>query len=346
MRARRLYLDVTNYILFTMWIVVRVSLISMILAHHNAIKIPSNKYEMVLEYAYFITQKQLLMNFFNIVLCLVRMFKFYRFQPRLAVVNGTLAKAGPDLFHFMLMFLTVLYGFAVITNILFGPQMPQYSSLERAFDTGFAYMNTAAPDIAKMSNVNGIMAMVWYTSFMFLVTIVLLNVLLAILVDSYLASKEEQDEKWKQEGYDTLPSMIDQIISWNLVKHLTTFGAIHEDLLLRILEQIKNSKEAEHECVLWEMSEKDARVTISDIYNAIPLSVRESGKLTMETIARSPFIRWSDYEDEDGDGGDIVEPELAPDDIKLYEQIRHLVNKNAQLHFDHRQTLIQGGLGD
>jgi hypothetical protein len=130
------------------------------------------------------------------------------------------------------------------------------------------------------------------------------------------------------------------------VKHLTTFGAIHEDLLLRILEQIKNSKEAEHECVLWEMSEKDARVTISDIYNAIPLSVRESGKLTMETIARSSFIRWSDYEDEDGDGGDIVEPELAPDDIKLYEQIRHLVNKNAQLHFDHRQTLIQGGLGD
>ena len=311
MRARRLYLDVTNYILFTMWIVVRVSLISMILAHHNAIKIPSNKYEMVLEYAYFITQKQLLMNFFNIVLCLVRMFKFYRFQPRLAVVNGTLAKAGPDLFHFMLMFLTVLYGFAVITNILFGPQMQQYSSLARAFDTGFAYMNTAAPDIAKMSNVNGIMAMVWYTSFMFLVTIVLLNVLLAILVDSYLASKEEQDEKWKQEGYDTLPSMIDQIISWNLVKYLTTFGAIHEDLLLRILEQM-----------------------------------RESGKLTMETIARSPFIRWSDYEDEDGDGGDIVEPELAPDDIKLYEQIRHLVNKNAQLHFDHRQTLIQGGLGD
>ena len=70
MRAHRLYLDVANYILFTMWIVVRVSLISMILSPHNAIKIPSNKYEMVLEYAYAITQKQLLMTFFNMVLCL------------------------------------------------------------------------------------------------------------------------------------------------------------------------------------------------------------------------------------------------------------------------------------
>ena len=44
--------------------------ISPILAYHDAIEILTNKYEMVLEYAYAITQKQLLMTFFNIVLCL------------------------------------------------------------------------------------------------------------------------------------------------------------------------------------------------------------------------------------------------------------------------------------
>ena len=44
--------------------------ISPILAYHDTIEILTNKYEMVLEYAYAITQKQLLMTFFNMVLCL------------------------------------------------------------------------------------------------------------------------------------------------------------------------------------------------------------------------------------------------------------------------------------
>merc|ERR1719263_1696921 len=168
----------------------------MILSEGNSIQIPTNKYEMVLEYSSLIVQSQLVMNFFNILLCLIRMFKYYRFQPRLAVVNQTLTTAGPDLFHFLLMFLTFLYGFGVITHILFGPQMPQFGlSWYNALSTSFVYMLTAAPNIAAMATVNGPMAALWYTCFMFLVAIILLNVPLAILVDSYMAGKDAELEK-------------------------------------------------------------------------------------------------------------------------------------------------------
>jgi len=37
----------------------------------------------------------------------------------------------------------------------------------------------------------------WYISFMFLVAVILLNVLLAIIVDSYMSAKEEELETWQ-----------------------------------------------------------------------------------------------------------------------------------------------------
>ena len=41
------------------------------------------------------------------------------------------------------------------------------------------------------------MAVLWYISFMFLVAVILLNVLLAIIVDSYMSAKEEELETWQ-----------------------------------------------------------------------------------------------------------------------------------------------------
>lgn len=136
---------------------------------------------------------------------LVRMFKFYRFQPRLAIVNQTLQKAAPDLFHFLLMFVTFIYGFSVITHILFGPQLIFFASISESMATTFTYMLTAAPNQAAVANVDGEMAVVWYLCFMIIVTIILLNVLLAILVDSYMAAKEEELEHWQELGYEELP---------------------------------------------------------------------------------------------------------------------------------------------
>lgn len=62
------YLDSFNMIFFVLWIAIRIALVSMILSAGNRIEVPTNQYEMVLEYAEQITQKQLLMNFFNILM--------------------------------------------------------------------------------------------------------------------------------------------------------------------------------------------------------------------------------------------------------------------------------------
>jgi len=72
------------------------------------------------------------------------------------------------------------------------------------------------------------MAVLFYNLFMLLVAVILLNVLLAILVDSYMKAKEEELERWAEQGYDELPNMIDQLFSYQTLRHLFVFTAIHE----------------------------------------------------------------------------------------------------------------------
>ena len=52
-------------------------------------------------------------------------------------------------------------------------------------------------------------------------------------------------------------SMIEQLFSLNLLRHLVSFGAIHEALLLRTLEGIKKSKEEEQGCPLHEIEDAE-----------------------------------------------------------------------------------------
>ncbi len=42
-----------------------------------------------------------------------------------------------DLYHFLLMFITFLFGFAVMSNVLFGPQLYRFSTLQESLMTGW-----------------------------------------------------------------------------------------------------------------------------------------------------------------------------------------------------------------
>eukprot|EP00960_Hanusia_phi_P007106 202272-Hanusia_phi.AAC.2 len=173
--------DFLNYLLFIYYIILRISLTQMITAKENIIQVKQSLE--VKERAASIIQSQLLGNFFNVLLCLLKCFKYYRFQPRLAIVNNTLEKSIPDLYHFALMFMTFLYGFSAISHVLFGPEMHMFSTLPIALSSGWMMMLGAGLDhFASMARVDGKMAVVFYTTFIFLVNIVLLNILLAILV--------------------------------------------------------------------------------------------------------------------------------------------------------------------
>ena len=74
------------------------------------------------------TMMMLFRNIANLFVVLVLVFKFTRFQGRLAVVNGTFANAGENLFHFAIVFIVTVMLYSVMGQVVFGTTMPEYRS--------------------------------------------------------------------------------------------------------------------------------------------------------------------------------------------------------------------------
>jgi len=72
--------------------------------------------------------RMLFRNIANLFVVLVLVFKFTRFQGRLAVVNGTFANAGENLFHFAIVFIVTVMLYSVMGQVVFGTTMPEYRS--------------------------------------------------------------------------------------------------------------------------------------------------------------------------------------------------------------------------
>jgi len=137
-------------------------------------------------------------------------------------------------------------------------------------------------DFAALAYADGYMAPVFFISFMFLVQIILLNVLLAILVDSYALAKEMTVEMYGGEE-DNMPSLASDI--GTILKHATAWGAVSDDVLLRAVEE------------LIEMERESA--TVQDILEIIPETVRQKGKITAESIFKNGSIEVVEHEEEE-----------------------------------------------
>jgi hypothetical protein len=152
-----------------------------------------------------VTLLQTVMTFYPIIICF-RLFKAFHAQQRLAVVTKTMQVAFVDLSHFLLVFLCVFLSFATSGMVLFGRDMVEFADFTRAFmgcfrlllgDIDFDTMKDAGRDVASL----------WLLLFMPLTVLLLLNMLLAIIMDSYTAVKT---------GAGNSPSLITEIV--NMVK--------------------------------------------------------------------------------------------------------------------------------
>ena len=155
----------------------------------NALTLPMNNYPAALETAAELQISQLRVNIINILFVIFRFFKLYKFQDQLRELTDTFSAAWIDLYHFFIMFLLVFTGFSLIGHIMFGQQMFDYSSVIRAFVTQFEMMMNNY-DYTAMSRISPIFAPMFLSSFVFIASICLINILVAILMDAYDAATD------------------------------------------------------------------------------------------------------------------------------------------------------------
>ena len=135
----------------------------------------------------------IMFNVMNLFVILFLIFKFTRFQGRLAVVNNTLKYSMENLFHFFIIFLATLAMYTVMSYIIFGRYMEDFSTIRNAFDSNWlGAVNTF--ELGDLQAVNPIFGTLFYYSNTLFVFFVLINFFLAIVMEAYDEANGEASE--------------------------------------------------------------------------------------------------------------------------------------------------------
>jgi len=159
----------------------------------------------------------------TVVMMGIRMLKPFSSHPKLAIVTRTLAVAMADLKYFFLIFLPMFFSYVISGHILFGATVKKFSSFSDTTLTCFNIILLGEHQWDDMyqpnsSIVNRVAAIIWFWSFLVLMFLIMLNILLAIVMDSYAVVKESMaDEADDDKAIDLISStfeLIEDYIHW------------------------------------------------------------------------------------------------------------------------------------
>ena len=127
-----------------------------------------------------------------LILLIVRLLKMLDFQKRMGVVTRTIETAFNDLGHFFILFALVFLAYGALANVSFGPSVLGYSTLPKALHTNFLILLGDVDVCEELFQLpNPIIGVLFFYSYVLFCLFILLNFLLAIIVDAYVEVKAE-----------------------------------------------------------------------------------------------------------------------------------------------------------
>jgi hypothetical protein len=137
-----------------------------------------------------------------VLLCVCfQVLKNINFHPRMGIVTRTIAKAAGDLSFFLILFSIVAGMYAFFGCLVFGQEMDRFSSFANAFE---AVLETCVGmynpvDEPEFTLGKKVLAMMYFWSYIVISFFILLNALLAIVVEAYDKVQTAADEESKQD---------------------------------------------------------------------------------------------------------------------------------------------------
>jgi hypothetical protein len=120
----------------------------------------------------------------TVILLSLRLFKYFRFQPRLAVLTETFARGVSDAIHFIILWLVILTAFWVWGFFMFGSQAEPWSAPTKAMLSVFRWANYEY-DIEDLQQQFPGFADVFYVVFNMGITNLTMWMFLAIILENY-----------------------------------------------------------------------------------------------------------------------------------------------------------------
>jgi len=130
----------------------------------------------------------------------MRFFKAFAAQPKLAVVTNTLANSFVDFVHFFIVFMTMFLSYVLAAMFLFGHRIAEFSNTEMAM-TKCLLILLGDFDFDELMEENPVTAGLWFYTFCIFMTQIIVNMMLAIIMDTYSAvqgAASESDKLWEQ----------------------------------------------------------------------------------------------------------------------------------------------------
>ncbi|CAD7949535.1 unnamed protein product [Amoebophrya sp. A120] len=127
-------------------------------------------------------------SYLYVLISLVRLFKGFSAQPRLGVVTNTIINAAVDILHFLVVFSSVFFAYALAGVIVFGRHLQEFATLDVSLTTCWRLV-FGDFDWERTSRIAPWEAAVFFYSFTLLVVLIMLNMLLAIILDTYMDVK-------------------------------------------------------------------------------------------------------------------------------------------------------------
>jgi len=134
------------------------------------------------------------------LLTLAGFLRSFKAQPRLNMLSETLFFCFSDVMHLMIVMVLFWIGFAVSGMLIFGRRVFEFATLNRALHTTFN-MILGDWDWDKMSDEYWSLVSVWHGSLVMVFIMLLLNMLMAIVMDHYgnvKAAAHVSDPVWVQ----------------------------------------------------------------------------------------------------------------------------------------------------
>jgi hypothetical protein len=165
---------------------------------------------------------------FNSSMCLLLstllIFKFLTPFPKFGIFVHTMVAAGKDLFNFVLILCILLFGFAVIGHLLFGHVMSEYSTVSLSFESAVLNAIGVFDYPAMVDASTPLAASIYFFSFVFIITMVVMQMVIAIIFSAYDSLREQIDDAEELEIGPTLTRKV-------LLGRGPSLKELHEPLL-------------------------------------------------------------------------------------------------------------------
>jgi len=160
---------------------------------------------------------RLLLADYHLIL-MFRFFAAFRAQPRLGVVTSTLEASVVDIVHFLVVLLPTFMAYAISGCFIFGRRMETFATFDGAIGICFKMAMEGEYDWPELSTEHYWTAALWTWTFMLLMVLLMLNMVLAIVMDVYTEMRKNAGQS--ETVFVTIRNLVYRIYNWRRwVKH-------------------------------------------------------------------------------------------------------------------------------